>query len=794
MKKKLLLSIITCVAGICSIEAQSDSFWSKNQDSNTGKIITSKAVSRPSFPNKYDLYDVNINALRQTLFTTLDRSTSTTAVITLPNTEGKLEQFQMYEASNFEADLQAKFPEIRAYSGKGITDKYATVKLSISPEGIQTMVFRTDKENEFMEPYSQDAKTYAVYKSQREKGKLAWSCSTDDQKMVADVTLKTENTNRFNDGNLRTMRLAQSCTAEYANYFGATSAAQVNLVLAAFNNTLTRCNGVYEKDLGLHLNLISNVTSLIFYNSATDPYADSAAGLSDIAGCTSATNDCPGAWNTQLQSTITSVIGEANYDIGHLFGASGGGGNAGCIGCVCNALRTSASTPTYQRGKGEGITSPADNIPQGDNFDIDYVVHEIGHQLGGNHTFTHGREGTSTTQVEVGSGITIMGYAGITNNDVTAHSIDTYHARTIAQIQANLAGKTCPVTTPITANNATPVANAGADYTIPKSTPFILTGSATDANTTDALSYSWEQYNAITTTTQTGAGSNATATKAAGPNFISWAPTASPSRYFPKLATILANSTLTAQVGGDAGMNSEALPSVARTLNFRLTVRDNVPYSSVAPIKVGQTNFDDMILTVNATAGPFTVTSQSTTGISYTGGSSQTVTWNVASTAAAPVSTADVKISLSTDNGLNFDTVLLATTPNDGTQAVTIPNGVTSANCRVKVEAVGNVFFNVNTTKFAISPSLGYENFELTDLSLFPSPNNGNFTLKFTSESSNDIIVMVYDMSGRKIFEKNYANTGSFNQNISLNNAVKGIYLASIIDGPKRSVRPLIVE
>jgi hypothetical protein len=46
------------------------------------------------------------------------------------------------------------------------------------------------------------------------------------------------------------------------------------------------------------------------------------------------TTGAAGAWS-QAQTTLTNVIGEANYDIGHLFGATGGGGNAGCIGCVC---------------------------------------------------------------------------------------------------------------------------------------------------------------------------------------------------------------------------------------------------------------------------------------------------------------------------------------------------------------------------------------------------------------------------------------------------------------------------
>ena len=341
------------------------------------------------------------------------------------------------------------------------------------------------------------------------------------------------------------MRLAQSCNGEYSNYFGATSSAQVGLVLAAFNATLTRCNGVYEKDLALHLNLIANTTAVIYYNPQQI--------LIQLI---------MSSWNNQLQSTLTSVIGEANYDIGHMFGASGGGGNAGCIGCVC-----------VNGSKGSGITSPADGIPQGDNFDIDYVVHEVGHQLGANHTFSMSLEGTGQNK-EVGSGITIMGYAGITAQDVAPHSIDIFHETSIAQIQANLATKTCPVSTNMTANNA-PVIGAASNYTIPISTPFALTGSATDAKS-DALTYCWEQNDNSTTS---GTSSVASPTKATGPNWLSFSPTASGTRTFPKLSTILAGLNVTGPLpGGDAGANIEALSSVSRTLNFRLTVRDNNPY------------------------------------------------------------------------------------------------------------------------------------------------------------------------------------------------------------------------
>ncbi|TGD57787.1 T9SS type A sorting domain-containing protein [Flavobacterium humi] len=927
MKKQLLFTFAS-VFMACQMQAQTDKQWAQHK--GTG-VTVSKTAMRPSFPKEFKLFDLNIDPLRQTLFSiNSDAAGKRQAIISLPNADGQMEQFEVYEASNFEADLQAQFPEIRAYSGKGITDKYATLKLSVSPQGIQTMVFRTDKENEFIEPYSQDSKVYAVFKSQRNKGKLGWKCATEDEQSLLNAGSQFS-ANRSSTGQLKTMRLAQSCTAEYSNYFGAASAANVALVLAAFNATLTRCNGVYEKDLGLHLNLVASSTNVIYYDATTDPYSDAAAG----AG---------GAWNTELQNTLSGNLtgvgtplaaNNAAYDIGHLFGASGGGGNAGCIGCVCSDDTASAT----DKRKGSGFTSPGDDVPAGDSFDIDYVVHEVGHQLGANHTFSMSNEG-SGVNMEVGSGVTIMGYAGITNYDVTTHSIDVYHAASIAQIQANLATKSCPVTVSIAANNATPVANAGADVTIPKSTPFILTGSATDANAGDALTYSWEQFD-NDAAAQTNAASAASETKATGPNWRSYSPTASPSRVFPIMATVLGNSKTTA----GAEINVEALSSVARTLTFRLTVRDNAPFV-LAPAKVGQTNFDDMIVTVDATRGPLSVTSQNVDNQSWARGSSQTIVWTVNNTNTS-TGGANVDILLSTDGGLTFPTVLVAGTPNDGSQSITVPN-ISAMNCRVMVKASAGIFFNVNPKPIAIGytvsstcntytnntalpvpdgagantpgaivtktvtvpgpaatisdvnvtlgfthsyiedlviamehpdgtqvtlwnrncdnapttltytfsdgnplvpttgcsatsgtfgpasalsvlngkPSngvwtllagdfyngdtgtinawsvevcsqtytLGNEEFEFENFSLYPNPNNGDFTIKFTSASSNDIKVNVHDIRGRQVYEKSFSNTGAFNQNITLDKVQAGVYLVSIVDGAKKTVKRIVVE
>jgi hypothetical protein len=111
------------------------------------------------------------------------------------------------------------------------------------------------------------------------------------------------------------------------------------------------------------------------------------------------------------------------------------------------------------------ILHQTDGIPSGDNFDIDYVAHELGHQFGANHTFTTGNEGTGV-HMEPGSGSTIMGYAGITSADVQPHSDAYFHAISIQQITNNMKAKTCQTNT--ATGNSIPTANAGLDYTSSK--------------------------------------------------------------------------------------------------------------------------------------------------------------------------------------------------------------------------------------------------------------------------------------------------------------------------------------
>jgi len=621
--------------------------------STTKKSDMVPLESRMVLPEK-QIFSLDLDAMRSSLVAAPKRlangSMTGNQIISIPNADGISERYRIVENSTMAPELQAKYPEIRSYVGENLDSPGTTAYFSVSPLGFKAMMLKPGKSAEFIEPISADLTTYTVYKKADKAASLnKFECSVVDA-VNADVQMGAMLRPNADDATLRTFRLAMSCTGEYTVYFGGTKA----LALAAINASITRCNGVFEKDFGVRMQIIANTDLVIYTNASTDPYS-AASGMS--------------SWNSQLQSTLTSVIGEANYDVGHLFGASGGGGNAGCIGCVC-----------VNGSKGSGITSPADGIPQGDNFDIDYVAHELGHQFGANHTWTHGGNEGTGVQVEPGSGSTIMGYAGITSLDVQPHSDAYFHAVSIQQVTNNIKTKTCQTNT--ATGNSVPTANAGLDYTVPKSTPFMLTGTGTDANG-DTLTYIWEQMDSQTNTTAPSA------TKTSGVNFRSYSPTTSPTRYFPRMASVLTGATTTA----GSELTVEALPSVARTLNFRFTVRDNRASGAA-------NNSDDMVVTVNATAGPFLVNSPNT-AVSYAGGSSQTVTWSVAGTTANGVNCANVDILLSTDGGTTWSTIL-AGTANDGTEAVSIPN-TPSTTCRIMVKGTNHIFFDVSNANFTIT-------------------------------------------------------------------------------------------
>ncbi len=618
-------------------------------------------------PKKYDAVRLDLDLMKSRLATAPDwfaselfENQSKTGggdpvLLEVPMPGGAAKTFKIWRADVLAPALADRFPEIKSYAGHALGDRSTSIRCDITPRGFHAMVLSDDESPIFIDPlWTGDAAHYQVYfkKDFEKKAGENWTCNTTDggpHDLGVDLPKSIDlpgggaENSAPNCGKLRRYRLALACTGEYATFHGGT----VALALAAMNTTVTRINGIYEREFSATLQIVATNDKVIFLNAATDPYDNVNIGNMIDAN----------------QVQCDSKIGSANYDIGHLFSKGNLGGLA-CLACPCTSSRATAGTAT--------------NSPVGDPFDVDYLAHEMGHQFNGRHTQSQsGCNNDNLAAVEPGSASTIMGYAGVCAPNIQNHSDDYFHGVNLPQMSSFILGTGSTCANILTVANAAPTAVAPVDKTIPISTPFFLTANGSDPNT-DPISFCWEQVDIAIGTGQPAA-SNLT-----GPMFRSFKPTTDPTRHFPNL-TDLAAGTATPW---------EVLPSGTRPMNFRLTVRDN-------HFGGGCNTQDDVKLQTSTTSGPFVVTAPNTTGITWNVGSTQTVTWNVANTSAAPVSCSKVAILLSIDGGLTYPTVLLASTNNSGTASVVVPN-TPSTKCRVRVESVGNYFFDISDKNFSI--------------------------------------------------------------------------------------------
>lgn len=664
---------------LLTLSAQNtEGIWSKvsKKDASVGKKMLRKTEPLTSV-----FYQLDINKLKNTLSRVSKNATNdktSSQIIQFPNSEGGFDDFKIQEASILEPAYQAKHTELQTYIGQNTKNPSSIISFSITPQGLHAMTLSSKTGTQFIDPYTQND-TYIIYdKGDLPALKKEFQCFVPDDMTLARKTSKSSKSQRnADDSKLRTFRLALASTIEYSQFHWEaagltafdTEADRKAAVLAAMVVTMNRVNTIFQRDLAIKMTLVDN-SDIIFI-------------LSDDF-----TNNDGGILIDESQTVINDAILPANYDIGHVF-STGGGGIA------------SLNSPCIESRKAMGVTGLPS--PVGDSYDVDYVAHEIGHQFGAPHTFNSvaGSCGdgnrTGSNAYEPGSGTTIMAYAGICSPENVQFQSDAYfHQKSIQMIWDNITtgNSTCGAETTLT-NNA-PVAIAGPDYTIPISTAYKLVGDSTDPDGTTGHTYTWEQYDLG----PSGLPQEANPT---GPLVRSFEGTTNPVRNIPEFSSYIA-------AGGSTTW--EKIPSVNRTMTFALTVRDN---DVIGTNGGGQTDVDFVDIIVNST-DPFAVVNP----FSWAQGSTQNIEWVVGqSTDVGGVNCQTVSIKLSTDGGISFPTVISASTQNDGSYSYTVPAMSDTANARILIEAVDNIFYDVSDFNFSISsdPDFFIANEVLTPIS-----------------------------------------------------------------------------
>jgi Metallo-peptidase family M12B Reprolysin-like/Secretion system C-terminal sorting domain len=746
MKKTILLFAIL----FCVITTNARNFWTARNETPAMRISERNIV-----PQAYQVFALDFEGAKKYLITAplefAAQEKTTSCVISIPFPDGSFKNFAVTNSPIMQKGLALKYPEIKTYTGYGIEDKTASIKISTTSLGFHAMIICADA-TIFIDPYSKNnvSDYISYYRRDYFRNAQPMQCGFDAIKENETTRrneieqLKLQNpvsTNRSIGTELRTYRLALAANAEYTTFHGGTVAG----ALAAMVVSMNRVNGIYESEVDVRMVLVANTDTLIFLNSATDPYDNNDA------------NQMLGANKT----TCNARIGSVNYDIGHVF--TTGGGGVAFLACVCGS------------DKAQGVTGTSS--PAGDAFDVDYVAHEMGHQFGGNHTFNSvtgscgGGNRSANAAYEPGSGVTIMGYAGICGTDnLAGNSIAYFHTKSFDEM-VNFSqlsgGNSCAVITP-TGNNP-PVINQGLTYTIPFSTPFYLDGAATDPDG-DTLTYSWEQFDLGPAGTWNAPTGNA-------PIFRSYAPSLTAKRYFPKLANVLAN----------IDSRGEKKSSYARTLHFRLTARDNNPAGA------GVT-YTDTTYAVNVvvTTAPFAITYPNVIGISWAVGSTQTITWNVGGTDVAPINTPNVNIYLSTDSGKTYPVTLAANVPNSGAYTLVVPNNQVINGARVWVEGASNIFFDINDKNFSITGFVGVNNLNtLNNFEVYPNPSIENLTLNFGSLLAENCSIILTDAIGKIVREENVI-AGKSTHNINLSKVSKGLYFVTVKSNAGSRIRKFI--
>jgi len=657
-------TLLLLLLPLASLTAQENTFY---RPASATSVTVPKGAQRTIWPADYKVYGFDYEGLRAVLaqapreFTSA--ANSKTFRITLPDANGNAETFAVFQTGMMEPALETRFPGIRTYAGVSVTHPGRSLRITTSLRGLRVMVLRPDMGVEYLEPYVWgQTEHYIMYNRAdlpaNENRLLARTWMPDESVPPMDygdrpyVPAAEDRGPQLAPVELKIYRYVVAATGEFTQDHGGTEESGFAAVVEYTN----MISAIYERDMAMRLQLVPGSADVVYANPDTDPYQGT-----DVIG-----------WMSQNPIIVSSLVGTANFDIGHVYARYMGGAAIGVAGGI-----------TCTDGKARGCSAGNGFMDYGDFF-VSVIGQEVGHQLSGGHTWNRcggggGRAGL--TAFEPGSGSTIMSYAGACGSDNIQFNTDLYfHSGSIEEIQfffTESIGNTCG-TFVATTNNAPTVTLSYVDnFFIPIGTPFELEGTASDPDG-ETVNYCWEEIDAGPET-PLGEPIGNTAT------FRTILPVDHGQRYFPKIQTVINNQTDMA----------EQLPSYSRDLTFRLTARDNRPEG-------GGVGWADVAFKATALAGPFVVLEPNTASVTWRQGTYVEVRWDVANSHKAPVSCSSVDVQLSTDGGFTYPITLASGTGNDGSQFVLVPNGVLSTKARVRVKAANNIFYDISNSNFRI--------------------------------------------------------------------------------------------
>lgn len=672
MKRAFTIFIVLCISGL-SWAQSAQNFWTDVSSDNMF-LPRNAEVELPATNHRALSLDFGamLSTLRQAPMEFTEAGRNSPVIMALPMPDGTFENFRIQEAPVMAPGLAARYPQIRSFKGFGVDSKRSYVRLDYGPDGFHAYL-RTPKGEVYIDPYASNQTAYYIcYFSkdvdfpESETLSCGYTPAHAEASPIEGLEFENNEDINFRDDALlsfRTYRLALACTGEYASGHGGT----LTSVMSSFNTAVNRLNAIFEQEVAVRMELIETNDELIFLDGATDPFDDPADG---------------GGLLGQNQSFLNMNVGNANYDVGHIFTGQCSDGLGGI------AIPSSACVDGQ---KGLGVTChSSSNVTSIVNR---IMSHEIGHQFSARHTWNFCPNTVedspdqyhSESAMEPGSGSTIMSYAGTCGGgaDVQNNGDLYYNIRSLESFigfSTEGDGATCGTLT-TTENNIPELELPYEDgFLIPISTPFELNASATDIDN-DELTYCWEQHD-------TGPyGAPGSATLGTPPLFRSFPPREASNRVFPRLGLIVSNSS----------SNFEVLPTYSRELSFSCTVRDNHDGFSSSVWEIVE-------FRATESAGPFLVMGPNEGMEQWEAGDYVEVTWDVANTDNAVVNCQMVNIKLSVDGGFNYPITLATNTPNDGSAFISVPDAITT-DARVKVEAADNIFFDISNQDFEIVPA-----------------------------------------------------------------------------------------